>query len=240
MRKDHRPYWLKSLQLRWRRWRTERYLLPQFDAVGVEPEVMDPTSVHVFGANIRLGNYPHLISNTEKCIRFTTFGHKGGEAFITIGHYVLISPGVRISAAHSIEIGDACMLAANVYITDSDWHGVYNRTRPFRCTAPVRLGNNVWIGDSATICKGVSIGDHSVVGAGSIVTRDVPTNVVVAGNPAKLVKTIDPKRRMITREALFTDAYRQTHNLKELDKMLLQGNSLRGWLRALLFPRRGD
>ncbi|WKD51613.1 acyltransferase [Microbulbifer spongiae] len=240
MRKDHRPYWLKSLQLRWRRWRTERYLLPQFDAVGVEPEVMDPASVHVFGANIRLGNYPHLISNTEKCIRFTTFGHKGGEAFITIGHYVLISPGVRISAAHSIEIGDACMLAANVYITDSDWHGVYNRTRPFRCTAPVRLGNNVWIGDSATICKGVSIGDHSVVGAGSIVTRDVPANVVVAGNPAKPVKTIDPKRRMITREALFTDAYRQTHNLKELDKMLLQGNSLRGWLRALLFPRRGD
>ncbi|MFS1526070.1 acyltransferase [Microbulbifer sp. 2304DJ12-6] len=240
MRKDHRPYWLKRLQLRWRTWRTERYLLPQFDAVGVEPEVMDPASVQVFGANIRLGHYPHLISNAEKCIRFTTFGHRGREAFITIGNYVLISPGVRISAAHSIEIGDACMLAANVYISDSDWHGIYNRTRPFRCTAPVRLGNNVWIGDSATICKGVSIGDHSVVGAGSIVTRDVPANMVVAGNPAKPVKTIDPKRRMITREALFTDAFRQTHNLEELDKMLLQGNSLRGWLRALFFPRRGD
>ncbi|WP_444907743.1 acyltransferase [Microbulbifer sp. SSSA008] len=240
MRKDHRPYWLKRLQLRWRKWRTEYFLLPQFDAVGVEPEVMDPGSVHVFGGNIRLGNYPHLISNNEKCIRFTTFGHKGGEAFITIGDFVLISPGVRISAAQSIEIGDACMIAANVYISDSDWHGLYNRTRPFRCTSPVRLGNNVWIGDSATICKGVTIGDNSVVGAGSIVTKDVPANMVVAGNPAKPIKSINPKRRMITREALFADAFRQAHNLDELDKMMLGGNTLLGWLRSVFFPRRSD
>ncbi|AWF82046.1 acetyltransferase [Microbulbifer sp. A4B17] len=240
MRKDHRPYWLKRLQLHWRKWRTEYFLLPQFDAVGIEPEVMDPGSVYVFGGNVRLGNYPHLISNDEKCIRFTTFGHKGAEASITIGNFVLISPGVRISAAQSIEIGDACMIAANVYISDSDWHGLYNRTRPFRCTSPVRLGNNVWIGDGATICKGVTIGDNSVVGAGSIVTKDVPANTVVAGNPAKPIKSINPKRRMITREALFADAFRQAHNLDELDKMMLGGNTLLGWLRSVFFPRRGD
>ncbi|MCO1334083.1 acyltransferase [Microbulbifer sp. OS29] len=240
MRKDHRPYWLKRLQLRWRKWRTEYFLLPQFDAVGVEPEVMDPGSVFVFGDNVRLGNYPHLISNSEKCIRFTTFGHRGGEAFISVGDFVLISPGVRISAAQSIEIGNACMIAANVYISDSDWHGLYNRTRPFRCTASVRLGDNVWIGDGATICKGVTIGDNSVVGAGSIVTKDVPANTVVAGNPAKPVKSLNPKRRMITREALFADAFRQAHNLDELDKMMLKGNSLLGWFRSVLFPRRGD
>ncbi|WHI46365.1 acyltransferase [Microbulbifer sp. VAAF005] len=152
----------------------------------------------------------------------------------------MISPGVRISAAQSIEIGDACMIAANVYISDSDWHGLYNRTRPFRCTSPVRLGNNVWIGDSATICKGVTIGDNSVVGAGSIVTKDVPANTVVAGNPAKPIKSINPKRRMITREALFADAFRQAHNLDELDKMMLGGNTLLGWLRSVFFPRRSD
>ncbi|MBB3060368.1 acyltransferase [Microbulbifer rhizosphaerae] len=240
MRKDHRPRWLKKSQLCFRRWRTRRFLLPQFDAVGREPEVMHPASVQVFGGNIRLGDYPHLISTPDNCIRLTTFGHRGGEAWITIGDFVLISPGVRISAAESITIGNACMIAANVYISDSDWHGLYNRTRPFRCTAPVRLGDNVWVGDSAIVCKGVSIGDNSVVGAGSVVTRDVPANTVVAGNPAREIKRIEPGRRMITREALFADAFRQAHNLDELDKMLLEGNSLWGWLRSLLFPRRGD
>ncbi|WP_346836758.1 acyltransferase [Microbulbifer sp. SAOS-129_SWC] len=240
MRRDHRPHWLKRWQLRWRNWRCRHFLLPQFEAVGREPEIMDPGSVQVFGGNILLGDFPHLISTPDKFIRFTTFGHRGADARITIGDCVLISPGVRISAAQSITIGNGCMIAANVYISDSDWHGLYNRTRPFRCTAPVSLGDNVWVGDSAIVCKGVSIGDNSVVGAGSIVTRDVPANTVVAGNPAREIKQINPRRRMITREALFADAFRQAHNLEELDKMLLRGNSLLGWLRAVLWPRRGD
>ncbi|WP_237065468.1 acyltransferase [Microbulbifer guangxiensis] len=240
MRKDHRPYWLKHWQLRLRKWRARHFLLPQFDAIGCEPEIMDPGSVHVFGSNICLGNYPHLISTPDNAIRFTTLGHRGGDAFITIGDYVLISPGVRISAAESITIGDACMIAANVYISDSDWHGLYNRTRPFRCTSPVTLGNNVWVGDSAIVCKGVSIGDNSVVGAGSVVTRNVPANTVVAGNPAREIKAINPRRRMITREALFADAFRQTRNMDDLDRMLLDGNSILGWLRSVLLPRSGD
>lgn len=240
MRKDHRPYWLKRWQLRFRNWRMRHFLLPQFDAVGTEPEIMDPASVRVFGRKICLGDYPHLISTPDNPIRLTTLGHRGKEAAITIGDCVLISPGVRISAEESIVIGNACMIAANVYISDSDWHGLYNRTRPFRCTRPVRLGDNVWIGDSAIVCKGVSIGDNSVVGAGSVVTADVPANTVVAGNPAREIKRIDPGRRMITREALFAQAFRQAHNMDELDRMLLEGNTLRGWLRSLLLPRRGD
>ncbi|KUJ84991.1 acyltransferase [Microbulbifer flavimaris] len=240
MRKDHRPYWLKQWQLRLRKWRVRHFLLPEFDAIGCEPEIMDPGSVRLFGKNICVGDYPHLISTPDNCIRLTTLGHRGGDAFITIGDYVLISPGVRISAAESITIGDACMIAANVYISDSDWHGLYNRTRPFRCTAPITLGNNVWIGDSAIVCKGVSIGDNSVVGAGSVVTKSVPANTVVAGNPAREIKSINPRRRMITREALFADAFRQSHNMDGLDRMLLEGNSLRGWLRSVFFPRPGD
>lgn len=240
MRKDHRPYWLKRLMLAWRNWRTRYFLLPHFDAIGREPEIMDPGSVKVFGSNIKLGNFPHLISTPDNCIRFTAMGHRGGDALIHIGDYVLISPGVRISAAESITIGQACMFAANVYISDSDWHGLYNRTRPFRCTAPITIGDNVWLGDSAIVCKGVTIGDNVVVGAGSVVTRDIAANTVVAGNPAREIKQINPRRRMITREALFADSFRQAHNLDELDRMLLAGNSLWGWLRSLILPRRGD
>ncbi|WP_288130258.1 acyltransferase [Microbulbifer sp.] len=240
MRREHRPYWLKRIMLWWRDWRTRHFLLPQFNAVGKAPEIMHPASVIVFGSNIRLGNFPHLISTADNCIRLTAMGHRGGKATIDIGDYVLISPGVRISAGQSISIGNACMIAANVYISDSDWHGLYNRTRPFRCTAPISIGDNVWIGDSAIVCKGVNIGDNAVVGAGSVVTRDVPANAVVAGNPARVIKEINPRRRMITREALFADSFRQAHNLDELDKMLLSGNNLIGWLRSLLWPRRGD
>ena len=53
---------------------------------------------------------------------------------------------------------------------------------------PVRLGNNVWIGGSVVICPGVTIGDNSVIGAGSVVTRDIPANVVAVGNPCKVLR----------------------------------------------------
>lgn len=240
MRKDYRPYWIKKGQLLFRKWRTQKFLLPQFDSIGCEPEVTHPASIQVFGNNIILGNYPHLISTADNFIRFTTLGHRSGKASITIGDYVLISPGVRISAHQSITIGNACMLAANVYISDSDWHGLYNRTRPFRCTKPIEIGENVWIGDSAIIGKGVRIGDNAVVGAGSVVTKEVAKNTVVAGNPAREIKKINPERKMVSRKTLFVDASKHSNNLKELDKLLLKDNSLLGWLRSLLFPRKED
>ena len=58
-------------------------------------------------------------------------------------------------------------------------------------TKPVTIGDSVWIGGSAILLPGVKIGDKSVVGAGAVVTKDVPANVVVAGNPAKIIRTID-------------------------------------------------
>lgn len=56
---------------------------------------------------------------------------------------------------------------------------------------PVTIGNNVWIGGKAIICPGVTIGDNSVIGAGSVVVKDVPANVVVAGNPAKIIRYME-------------------------------------------------
>ena len=93
-------------------------------------------------------------------------------------------------AAERIEIGDACMIAHGAYISDADWHGIYDRAEPVGNTKPIVFEDNVWIGDSAIICKGVTIGKNSIIGAGAVVTKDVPPNCIYAGNPAKLVKTL--------------------------------------------------
>ena len=85
-------------------------------------------------------------------------------------------------AAEKIEIGDACMIAHGTYISDADWHGIYDRAEPVGTTKPINIKENVWIGDSAIICKGVTIGKNSIIGAGSVVTKDVPKNCIYAGN----------------------------------------------------------
>ena len=69
----------------------------------------------------------------------------------------------------------------------------------------MHIGDNVWLGDHATVLKGVTIGENSVVAARAVVTRDVPANVVVAGNPAKVVKELDPERGFTTRMDYFAD-----------------------------------
>lgn len=132
------------------------------------------------------------------------------------------------------------MIGAEAYISDSDWHGVYNRTRPFRCSSPVHLRNNVWLGYRSIICKGVTIGENSVIGAGSVVTGDIPDNVVAAGNPARVVKTINPGRRMLTREFLFSGGVDYWENQRALDMFLFSNNSIGDWVRSCLFPTTKD
>ncbi len=132
------------------------------------------------------------------------------------------------------------MLANNVHISDSDWHGIYNRTRPTKKHSPVVLEDNVWLGDSVIVCKGVTIGANSVIGAGSVVASDIPANVIAAGCPARKIKDIDTSKRMITREYLFRDAQLYRSNMDELDRHIMKGNSLLGWLRYLLFPNQRD
>ena len=70
-------------------------------------------------------------------------------------------------------------------------HGFSNETRGTTYPSPVNIGENVWIGSSATILPGVTIGDNSIIAAGAVVTKDVPENTVVAGVPAKILKKLD-------------------------------------------------
>lgn len=127
------------------------------------------------------------------------------------------------------------MLAERVLITDADWHDLHHRIFPGK-TAPIRIGSNVWIGDGVTICKGVTIGDNSVVGAGAVVTRDVPPNSVAAGNPARVVRELDPSAGFTPRASLFEGTVHYDTLKADYDRDRLAGNSLSHWLRARLFP----
>jgi acetyltransferase-like isoleucine patch superfamily enzyme len=240
MRRDHRPYWWLALRQACNRWYSQRFVAPHFDHLGEGARFLAPQSLEVHGANIRVGRHWHAISSTHKPIRLTTWGSKQGQGEITIGDYCLMAPGVEITAARSIQIGDSCMFASDVSIQDSDWHGLYNRVRPFRCTAPIRIGDNVWVGQRALILKGVTLGDHSVIGAGSVVTGSIPPFSVAAGNPARVIKTLNPNRRRLTRAFLFRGANDYWQEQDAITAYFTLDNTSLDWLRSCIAPSRRD
>ena len=142
-------------------------------------------------------------------------------------------------SAKSIIIGDACMIAHGVYISDADWHGIYDRAEPVGNTKPVIFEDNVWICDSAIICKGVRIGKNSIIGAGAVVTKDVPPNSIFAGNPAKLVKELK-KKDFNTRKDFFKDPIKLANDFDSLDRYSLSKNSFLGWLKSLVMPDKSN
>ena len=134
-------------------------------------------------------------------------------------------------------MGNGCMMAHGSYITDSDWHGLYDRVNRDAVAKPVRLGDNVWLGDRSTVLKGVTIGENSIVAASSVVTKDVPANVIVAGNPAVVVRQLDADEPRYTREDMFRDPNETQAYFRALDQSLLAGNSFWRWCLSAVFPR---
>ncbi len=115
-------------------------------------------------------------------------------AVIRIGRSCGLS-GTVIGAAQSVQIGNNVMCGANSMITDTDWHPVEPGARLKGAegrSSPVILKDNVWIGVGVIVLKGVTIGENSVIGAGSIVTTSIPRNVVAAGQPAKVIRSFCP------------------------------------------------
>lgn len=149
------------------------------------------------GASIRIGkngvfcsdsyfNEPGL--NHPVNIRLMSAGAK-----LTIGNQFGISGG-SICVQKEVQIGDEVLMGANAFISDTDFHPVApeNRrsSRENIGSAKVVIGNNVFIGMNAIILKGVSVGDNSIIAAGSVVTRHIPANQIWGGNPAKFLKEI--------------------------------------------------
>jgi maltose O-acetyltransferase len=111
---------------------------------------------------------------------------------LRIGEQAYISGPLRIDLGAAVTIGDCVRFGHDVALLTFD-HDI--GPSEYRCgrliAAPIRIGNGVWIGSRATVLPGVSIGDGAVVGAGAVVTRDVPPNTLVAGVPARSVRILD-------------------------------------------------
>ena len=111
---------------------------------------------------------------------------------LTIGHGTNVNGlGTRILVAEEVVIGAGCTFSWDVQILDNDFHAITSGGVTHPSTAPVRIGDRVWVGTRAVILKGVTIGDGAVVAAGAVVTRDVPPGAVVAGVPARVVGHAD-------------------------------------------------
>jgi acetyltransferase-like isoleucine patch superfamily enzyme len=110
-----------------------------------------------------------------------------GWGKLRVGDRVFFNNGVFISCVHEITIGDDVAIANDAYITDSDSHGVEGRKVR---EAPVRIGNGAWIGARALILPGITIGSRALVAAGAVVTRDVPDDTLVGGNPARVIREL--------------------------------------------------
>jgi acetyltransferase-like isoleucine patch superfamily enzyme len=214
----------------------KHFLRPQLASLGSHFVFMQPWHVKIFGSPITIGNCATVMATSDHKVRLTIWSNRSGEGRIHIGDYCMICPGVRISSAAEIIIKDSCMIASKAYITDCDWHDIYDRISPGK-NIPVRIEENVWLGDSAIVCKGVTIGANSVVGAGSVVVNSVPPNAVVAGNPARVVKSLDPDETFTARAHWFASPTRLFQQIDAWDRAMLQGNTLSGWLRSIIMPK---
>jgi acetyltransferase-like isoleucine patch superfamily enzyme len=113
---------------------------------------------------------------------------------VEVGDRTVFGHHCTVAADESVVIGENCLIAEMVSIRDHD-HAFSSADEPFidqgRMTAPVRIGDNVWLGAKATVTKGVSIGSNAVIGAHAVVTADLPANCVAVGIPARVISVRD-------------------------------------------------
>lgn len=115
----------------------------------------------------------------------------GDDGRLEIGAQTFVNYGSSIAAQESITIGANCLIGTHVLIADNDFHRLEpDRRNETPDASPVVLADNVWIGQRSMVLKGVTIGENSVVAAGSVVTKDVAANTIVGGVPARFLRDL--------------------------------------------------
>ncbi len=169
------------------------FLKCQFASFG-RNSVINPTLLYIRGAGyIHVGNDVYIGSR----VQLTAWDNVNGDTFspsIFIGDNSSIGDESHISAINKIIIGSGVLTGKRVLITDNS-HGGFTWDdeclipvkRKMKSKGPVIIGDNVWIGEKATILPGVTIGDGSIIGANSVVTKNIPSYSLVVGSPAKVI-----------------------------------------------------
>jgi acetyltransferase-like isoleucine patch superfamily enzyme len=164
--------WRRALTHAGRRWQTDG---PVFFGRRLELEIGKQGTIR-FGRFVWIGDGSKI-----RC-------HEGE---VEVGRKTVIGQECTFSAYQRVRIGEQCVIADRAMFIDFD-HGVVEVERPIRVQGiykrDVEVGSNVWIGYGACILRGVRVGDNSVIGTNSVVTKDVPANAVVAGVPARIVR----------------------------------------------------
>lgn len=154
----------------------------------IHPCIFTGAGKLVCGQHVKLGVWPspHYWSGNSH------FDTRSENALIEIGNNVTINNNFTAICLDKIIIGAETLIGINVSIMDFDAHGVQPNSRRGNKgkSGQVTIGRNCWIGSNVSILKGVSIGDNSVIGLGSVVVDSIPANVVAAGNPCKVVREI--------------------------------------------------
>ncbi|RJG39538.1 acyltransferase [Motilimonas pumila] len=179
-------------------------------------KLMDLPSLLILKTKLKMKGIPYGRKLKGKSVVLTTIGNirighnvklnsfSGGEPYktglqahckdseITIGDNCLLN-GTRIHCRTKVTIEEHCMFGPGSRIVDNDSHrtsiDIAERRLPPE-SAPILIRKNVWVGMNSLILKGVEIGENSVVAANSVVTKNVPKNTLVGGNPAKIIKTL--------------------------------------------------
>ena len=179
-------------QTDWRRRRTElrwqaaavrqsaqaRWSLRRVAAVGARAHVLGSPTVDA--SNCEIGDDFKVWSGHRQTLI-------SGWGRLRIGDRVFVNCGTVIISVREIVIGDDVAFANEVYVVDSNSHGLEGGEH---IEAPVRIGDGCWLGARAMVLPGVTIGNRVMVAAGAVVTRDVPDDVLVAGNPARVVRPL--------------------------------------------------
>lgn len=183
----------KLNQLFFVKWRILKYqLLSDLKIKGVKPNCFHPLLLKgkgmiSFGKEVQIG----VVSSPNFYSHYSYLEARFEESEIVIGDNVAINNAFSAVAFVKISIGSRSVIGVNCSIIDTDGHDLRpNKRTDISVSEEVNIGVNVFIGSNVSILKGVSIGENSVIGNGSVVTRSIPDNVVAAGNPARVIRSL--------------------------------------------------